>query len=347
MNPGPWQPRPSPASRPRQARRLKIVIPGGSGQVGTILARAFHPEHDVVVLSRREITRPWRPGGNPRIVAWDGATLGAWQHEIDGCDAVINLAGRSVNCRYGADNRREILASRVVSTRVVGRAIAGARQPPAVWLQASTATIYAHRFDGVNDERSGVLGGSEKDAPATWRFSIDVARAWEQAFDEAATPDTRKVLLRSAMTLSPDRGGVFDTLLALARHGLGGRIGSGRQFMSWVHHEDFSSAVQWLIDRHDVAGIVNIAAPNPLPNAEFMRVLRRACGAHIALPAQAWMVEIGAWLMRTESELILKSRRVVPGRLLENGFLFRWPAWAGAAPDLCRQWDTMHRTRAA
>jgi uncharacterized protein len=341
MNPIAWQPGVSPSPRSRQARRLTIVIPGGSGQVGTILARAFHPEHDVIVLSRRPITRPWR------VLAWDGATLGAWQHIIDGCDAVINLAGRSVNCRYGADNRRAILESRVGSTRVVGRAIAGARRPPAVWLQASTATIYAHRYDAANDEHSGVLGGSEKDAPAAWRFSIDVARAWEHAFDEIATPDTRKVLLRSAMTLSPDRAGVFDTLLALARHGLGGRIGSGRQFMSWVHFEDFAAAVQWLIDRHEVAGIVNVAAPNPLPNAEFMRVLRRACGAPFALPAHAWMVEIGAWLMRTESELILKSRRVVPGRLLENGFRFRWPTWATAAVDLCQQWDAMHRARAA
>ena len=318
---------------------MKIVIPGGSGQVGTILARAFHPEHEVVVLSRRPLSRPWR------IVPWDGVSSGAWQREVDGCDVVINLAGRSVNCRYGARNRREILDSRVLSTRIVGRAIARAARPPAVWLQSSTATIYAHRYDAANDERTGVLGGSEQDAPPAWRFSIDVARAWEQAFEEAAAPRTRKVLLRSAMTLSPDRGGVFDTLARLARYGLGGRVGDGRQFMSWVHYEDFAAAVQWLIDRTDVDGIVNVAAPNPLTNAEFMSELRRACGAPFALPARAWMVEIGAWLMRTESELILKSRRVVPGRLLEHGFVFRWPTWRTAAMDLCRQWNAAHATR--
>jgi uncharacterized protein (TIGR01777 family) len=191
-----------------------------------------------------------------------------------------------------------------------------------------------------------VLGGSEKDAPPAWRFSIDVARAWEDAFEDATVPHTRKVLLRSAMTLSPDRGGVFDTLVGLARYGLGGRIGDGRQFMSWVHYEDFAAAVRWLIDRRDIDGIVNVAAPHPLPNAEFMSALRRACGAPFALPARAWMVEIGAWLMQTESELILKSRRVVPGRLLEHGFLFRWPTWRIAANDLCRQWDTNHRAHA-
>ena len=252
---------------------MKIVIPGGSGQVGTILARAFHGDgDDVVVLSRRAAARPWR------VVAWDGATLGGWQREIDGCDVVINLAGRSVNCRYTAANREEILESRVLSTRVVGQAIARAARPPRVWLQASTATIYAHRYDGPNDEHTGILGGRESNAPDTWRFSIDVARAWERAFEEAATDGTRKVALRSAMTLSPDPGGVFDTLLGLARRGLGGRAGDGRQFMSWIHYEDFVAAVRWLIDRDEIEGVVNVAAPNPLPNAEFMRVLRDACG---------------------------------------------------------------------
>ena len=209
---------------------MKIVIPGGSGQVGTILARAFHGSGDeVVVLSRRADARPpWR------LVAWDGATKGNWQREIDDCDVVINLAGRSVNCRYGPANREEILRSRVLSTRVVGEAVARAARPPRVWLQASTATIYAHRYDAPNDEHTGVLGGGEPDAPSTWRFSIDVARAWERAFDDAVTDGTRKVALRSAMTLSPDAGGVFATLLRLARRGLGGRAGDGRQFMSWT-----------------------------------------------------------------------------------------------------------------
>ena len=313
---------------------MKVVIPGGSGQVGTVLARALHRDgHEVVVLSRRPDIRPWR------VATWDGAALGTWRHEIDGCDVVINLAGRSVNCRYTAGNRQEILESRVASTRVVGQAIATAARPPRVWLQASTATIYAHRYDAPNDEHAGVLGGDEPSAPDSWRFSIAVARAWERAFGDAVADGTRKVALRSAMTLSPDPGGVFDTLLGLARHGLGGSAGDGRQFMSWIHYHDFIAAVQWLIDRDDIEGVVNVAAPNPLPNAAFMQGLREACGVRRGLPATKWMLEIGAVFMRTETELILKSRRVVPARLLESGFQFEYPDWQDAARDLCRQWS--------
>jgi uncharacterized protein len=321
---------------------MRIVIPGGSGQVGTVLARAFHGDgHDVVVLSRRPAVRPWRVAG------WDGATLGDWQREIDGCDVVINLAGRSVNCRYTAAHREEILQSRVLSTRAVGQAIARSARPPRVWLQASTATIYAHRYDGSNDEHSGILGGRERNAPDSWRFSIDVARAWERAFEEAVTEGTRKIALRSAMTLSPDRGGVFDTLLGLARHGLGGRAGHGRQFMSWIHYEDFVGAVRWLIERDGFDGAVNVASPNPLPNGEFMRVLREACGVSYGVPVNRWLLEIGAVFMRTETELILKSRRVVPAKLLEHGFSFTFPTWNDAARDLCDQWKRMSRAASA
>jgi hypothetical protein len=285
------------------------------------------------VLSRRPQVQPWR------VVRWDGASLGTWREEIEGCDVVINLAGRSVNCRYNAANREEILQSRLSSTRIVGEAIARAARPPHVWLQASTATIYAHRYDSPNDERSGILGGNEPDAPDTWRFSIDVARAWEHAFDQAPANGARKVALRSAMTMTPDPGGVFDTLVRLARRGLGGRAGDGRQFISWIHYEDFIEVIRWLIDRGDIDGIVNVAAPHPLPNAEFMRILREASGIPFGLPAAEWMLEIGALLLRTETELILKSRRVVPARLLEQGFTFRYPQWRAAAHDLCRKWN--------
>jgi len=313
---------------------MKVVIPGGSGQVGTILARALHRDgHDVVVLSRAPNIRPWR------VVPWDGVTLGDWQREIDGCDVVINLAGRSVNCRYTAANRDEIMQSRVSSTRVVGQAIAATTCRPRVWLQASTATIYAHRYDRPNDEHSGILGGHEPDTPGTWRFSIDVARAWEREFGEAVVDGTRKVGLRSAMTMSPDAGGVFDAFASLVRRGLGGSAGDGRQFVSWIHHEDFVAAVRWLIDHDDIDGAVNIASPNPLPNAEFMQTLRRACGVRLGLPTREWMLQIGAVFMRTETELILKSRRVVPARLLEHGFTFKYPEWPEAARDLCRQWS--------
>ena len=195
---------------------MKIVIPGGSGQVGTVLARAFHQAgHEVVVLSRRPAKAAWR------VMEWDAQTLGDWTTVIEGADVVINLAGHNVNCRYNARNRTLIKESRVKSTRVLGDAIARASRPPRVWLQASTATIYAHRYDAPNDEATGVLSGSESGAPDAWRFSIEVATAWEREFNESATPYTRKALLRSAMTMSPDRGGVFDTLLTLVKCGLG------------------------------------------------------------------------------------------------------------------------------
>jgi len=308
---------------------MKIVIPGGSGQVGMVLSRALTRDgHDVVVVSRRPATQPWR------TVVWDGVTAGEWAHELEAADAVINLAGRSVNCRYNAANRREILESRVQSTRAVGEAIARCVRPPRVWLQASTATIYAHRYDAANDERTGILGGDEPGAPDTWRFSIDVARAWEDAFRDAAVSGTRKVALRSAITMSPDAGGAFDTLLGLVRCGLGGPAGDGRQFVSWVHHDDFTRAVRWLIDRDGFEGVVNIAAPEPLPNAAFMRELRQAWGMPVGLPSSGWMLDVGAALMRTETELILKSRRVVPTRLLDEGFEFRYTRWADAARNL-------------
>ena len=311
---------------------MKIVIPGGSGQVCTMLARHFHAnKHDVVVLSRKPTAAPWR------IAAWDAETIGPWEAELDGADAVINLAGRSVNCRYNAENRRLILESRVRSTKVVGEAIGRAKKPPRVWLQAASATIYIHRYDAPNDERTGILSGNEPYLPDTWKFSCDVCRAWEETLAAAVTPATRKVAMRTSMTMSPDRGGVFDVLLWLVRRRLGGRTGDGRQFVSWIHDADFIRAVEWLID-HDMSGPVNLAAPEPLPNAEFMRELRKAWGVRFGLPAARWMLEIGTWALRTESELVLKSRRVVPGRLLEAGFAFRFPTWPEAARDLCQRW---------
>jgi uncharacterized protein (TIGR01777 family) len=311
---------------------MKIVLPGGTGQVGTLLARSFVKDgHEVIVFSRAPQQAPWR------VVHWDGESPGDWTAELDGADVVINLAGRSVNCRYCARNRATILDSRLKSTRAVGAAIARAQRPPRVWLQMSTATIYAHRYDAPNDEATGILGGSEPDVPDTWRFSIDVATAWEQAATEAAAPQTRQVLLRSAMVMSPDRGGVFDTLLGLVRRGLGGTSGDGRQYVSWIHDVDFVRSIYWLIE-HDLAGPVNLAAPNPVPNAEFMRALRRAWGSWFGLTATRWMLEMGAFFLRTETELVLKSRRVIPGRLLESGFHFGFPTWEAAAVDLCHRW---------
>ncbi len=317
---------------------MKIVLPGGSGQVGTILARSLHADgHDVVVLSRHPGPAAWRS------LKWNVETLESWAGEVDGADVVVNLAGRSVNCRYTTENRRAILESRIRTTRLVGAAIAQAARPPRVWLQASTATIYAHRFDAPNDEATGIIGGTEIGVPDTWRFSIDVATSWERAAREAhtAAPATRLVLLRSAMTMSPDRGGIFDTMLALVKRGLGGNAGNGKQYVSWIHEFDFVRAVRWLVEHEEIAGAVNLASPQPLPYAEFMAALRAAAGVHLALPATRWMLELGALFMRTETELVLKSRRVVPGVLLQHGFTFEHPTWPEAAHELCRR----HRAR--
>ena len=301
---------------------MKIVIPGGSGQVGRILTRHFQAQgHEVVILTR--------------------ATPAAdWPAALDRADVCINLAGRSVNCRYNAANRRAIFDSRIDTTRHLNRIIADLPHPPRVWLNASTATIYRHALDRPMDELTGELGGGEVGAPDTWNFSIDVAKGWEASFFEALTPRTRKVAMRSAITLSPGRGGIFDVLLRLVRRGLGGTQGSGHQFVSWIHETDFARAVDFLIAREDFAGPVNLASPNPLPNAEFLRVLRRAWGTRIGLPASEWLIEIGTWFMRTESELVLKSRRVVPIRLLEAGFRFQFPNWPKAAEDLVSRWLT-------
>jgi uncharacterized protein (TIGR01777 family) len=313
---------------------MKIVMPGGSGQVGTVLARAFHAGgHEVVILSRRASNKfDWR------VAEWDAKNQGAWTAELEGADVVINLAGRIVNCRYNAENRREIMDSRVDSTRAVGEAITKAKNPPRVWLQSSTATIYAHRFDAPNDELTGIIGGTESSAPDTWNFSIEVAKNWEAAANSFVLPDTRLVLMRSAMTMSPDRGGIFDVMRALVSKGLGGTAADGRQYISWIHDQDFIRAVNWLIERAELSGAVNIASPNPLPNKEFMRLFREAWGTKIGLPANRLMLEVGAFLMRTETELILKSRRVVPVRLLESGFEFEFPEWKDAVQDLCERW---------
>lgn len=298
--------------------------------MGDVLARAFRARGDDVVLLSRTRVRD--------SVVWDGHTLGPWAQELDGADVVINLAGRSVNCRYTDANLEAMLRSRVDSTRAVGLAIERAERPPRVWLQMSTATLYAHRFDAPNDEATGHVGGDEPGAPDYWRFSVEIAKRWEQAQRDAATPRTRRVALRTAMVMSPDRGGIFDVLLGLVRRGLGGPIAGGRQFVSWIHDRDFVRSIELLIDRDDIDGAVNLTAPNPLPQREFMSELRRAWGARVALPATKWMVEIGAFMLRTDTELVLKSRRVVPGRLLQAGFAFEYGTWSDAATDLVARW---------
>ncbi|OPG05133.1 TIGR01777 family protein [Streptomyces sp. GKU 895] len=309
---------------------MKFVIPGGTGQVGTVLERALRAAgHDVVILTRRP--------ARDHEVQWDGKTLGPWAEAVDGSDVVINLAGRSVSCRYTPANLKAMMDSRVDSARVVGEAIAGAVRPPRVWLQMSTATVYAHRFDAPHDEATGVVGGTEPDVPDYWAYSVEIAERWERAQEEADTPHTRKVALRSAMVMSPDRGGVFDVLRTMVRLGLGGPVAGGAQYVSWIHEDDFVRAVEFLVDRDDLAGPVNLAAPGPLPHRAFMRDLRAAQGMPVGLPATRWMAEIGAFVLRSDTELLLKSRRVVPGRLREAGFAFAYPQWSDAARDLVRR----------
>lgn len=239
---------------------MRIVIPGGSGQVGGILARHFHANgHEVIVLSRHPYNPSWK------VIQWDGRTVGTWAGELERSDVCINLSGSSVNCRYNTENRRAIHDSRIQTTLLLNQVIASLREPPPVWLNANTATIYRHALDREMDEASGELGGNEPGAPDTWNFSIDVAKEWEKAFFSVSTQRTRKIALRSAMTFSPDRGGVFDVLLGLVRCGLGGTQGSGKQFVSWIHETDFVRAVEFLIEREDFSGVVNLASPNPQP----------------------------------------------------------------------------------
>ena len=303
-----------------------------------MLRRALLERGDeVTVLSRR----PERLEDGVRHVVWDGRTLGAWAAELDGADAVVNLAGRSVSCRYTDANLRQMMDSRVESTRAVGAAIARAQRPPRTWVQMSTATIYADarsRGDDLpHDEADGVLGGEEPDVPLYWEYSVRIARRWEQAQAEADTPGTRRVALRTAMVMTPDRGGVFDYLSWMARLGLGGPVAGGRQHVSWIHGEDFVRAVLFLLERDDLDGPFILAAPGPVPQGELMRSLRGAWGRRLGLPATRLMAEAGALVLRTDTELLLKSRRVVPARLLEAGFTFTHPTWDEAAADLVRQ----------
>ena len=308
--------------------RNRIVVAGGSGFIGGLLTdNLVARDNDIVVLTRS----PQETARSIRQVRWDGHSMGDWARELDGASALINLAGRSVNCRYNARNRREILESRVDSTRVLGEAIARCNTPPAVWLNASTATIYKHTFDRQMDEATGEIGATPE---AKDEFSIEVARAWEETLYKAPTPATRKVALRTAMVFAAGKGGVYRTLRGLTRWGLGGTIAGGRQFISWIHEVDFCHSVEWLIHRDDFSGPVNVASPNPIPQREMMRIIRRECGVPFGLPATRRMLEVAAFVHRTEAELILKSRRVVPGRLLAEGFQFRFPRMEDAVRDI-------------
>ncbi len=307
----------------------RIVIAGGSGFLGRALASHFHKRGCAITILTRF---PESADPAARGIGWDASTIGDWVSELEGAAAVINLAGRSVNCRYNKQNRELILESRILSTRILGKAIARCKSPPAVWLNASTATIYKHTFGPGWDES----GRIESTPEARDEFSIEVAIAWERAFNEAQTPSTRKIAMRTAMVLGRDKNSVFPMLRRLTQLGLGGKMGHGRQFVSWIHEQDFCRSVEWLIANERFSGVVNIAAPNPVSNAEMMKIFRETFRIPIGLPAAKWMLEIGAFVLRTETELIIKSRRVFPLRLVESGFTFCFPLLGTALEEISK-----------
>jgi uncharacterized protein (TIGR01777 family) len=295
----------------------KLVIAGGNGFLGQYLRTHFENNgYQVVSISRTGI-------GDVR---WDARTLGPWAQELEGAALLVNLAGRTVDCRYTAANRQEILASRIDSTRVLGMAVAGCQNPPMVWLNSSTATIYADTEGSspANTEAAGIIGEG---------FSVEIAKSWEAAFNESLTPVTRKVALRTSIVLGAD-GGAFPVMARLAKWGLCTPQGSGEQWISWLHITDFCRIVEFLAQTTSVHGAVNVCAPNPLPNKSFNALLGQYLHPVLQLPQPRWLLEFGAFVLRTETELILKSRKVYPQRLLEAGFQFMYPTCEVAIAEL-------------
>jgi uncharacterized protein (TIGR01777 family) len=302
----------------------KLILAGGSGFLGQVLTAHFKDAaREIIVLTRG----PERQLGQVRYLPWDGRTPGPWVAALEGADAVINLAGRSVDCRYNARNRAEILLSRVNATAVLGEAIRGLDVPPRVWLNLASATYYRHAEDRAQDEATGQAGTG---------FSVEVCQAWEKAFWQAdAPPGVRRVLLRTALVLGTE-GGAYPVLAGLVRWGLGGTQGPGSQMVSWVHADDFARMVAFCVEHGEVAGTYNCAAPAPLSNTAMMRTLRYYLRRPVGLPSPRWMLELGAFLLRTEPELVLKSRWVAPTRMLQAGFEFKYPNFNGAVADLSR-----------
>jgi len=300
-----------------------IIIFGANGFLGRYLTDWLVKKGwKVIGIARRET------GMHPdaKFVKWNGLSAGEWEGRLEGSQLVVNLAGRSVNCRYGAKNREAILKSRVDTTRLIGEAIHKCDSPPSVWVNSSTATIYRHAEDFAQTEKRGELGTG---------FSVEVAKAWEDAFMNIEIPGSvRRIALRSSLVLANETGTVYDYLFKLALFGVGGRMGSGRQRVSWIHQEDFCRVVEFLEKKENASGIYNLVAPQVVTNAECMSEFRRIAGRSFGIPACRWMLEFGAAMLRTETELILKSRWVSPERLLEEGFLFKWPELNMALDDL-------------
>ncbi|PWK70003.1 hypothetical protein LX99_04656 [Mucilaginibacter oryzae] len=289
----------------------KIVLAGGNGYLGTVLAKYYRNLADEVIILAR---KPKPVDGNVHTALWDGETEAGWTVHLTGADMLVNLCGKNVNCRYTEKNKREIVRSRVLPTELLGRVINKMTDPPKLWINLSSATIYRHAEDRLQDEETGEIG---------YGFSVDVCKSWEKAFFAADTPRTRKVALRMGIVFGRSDS-AFPRLLNLARLGLGGRQGNGQQYMAWVHEQDAARSTQWLLDQADLQGVFNCTAPKGEKNTDMMRIIRKACGAPFGLPTPEWLLEIGAAMIGTETELILKSRWVLPKRLLDSGFKFQF-----------------------
>jgi uncharacterized protein (TIGR01777 family) len=300
----------------------RVVLAGGSGFLGQALAKVLVGKgYEVVVLTRGA----HREGTGNRYLHWDGATLGEWSRSIEGAKGLVNLTGRSVNCRHTPEHRREIVDSRVNSVRVLGEAVARCQRSPEVWIQASSLAIYGDPGDRWCDE----------DAPHADGFSEQVCKRWESEFEKVQASGMRKVAMRIGIVLDPDHG-ALPVLARLTRLFLGGRVGSGKQYVSWIHVADLTRMFVEAIERPDIAGVFNVTGPNPVTNAEFMRELRRALHRPWSPPVPAWATRIGAFFMRTEPSLALTGRRCRPKRFLESGFHFEFPELRGALADLYR-----------
>jgi len=310
---------------------LKIVIAGGSGFVGQAMASRWCTHNEVVVLSRQQASTNNNSYGfqqrvdGVRSVQWDGRNPGPWTTELEGADLLINLAGRSVNCRYTTANKAMIKSSRVDATLVLGQAIRQCKKPPRLWINGGSATIYRHATDRPQDETTGEIHDD---------FSVQVCKAWEQAFNDLTLPGTRKIILRMAIVLGQD--GALVPYTRLVKFGLGGPQGSGTQMFSWIHIDDLCQIVEWAWADKRAEGIYNAAAPGPVTNAAFMQALRQELKMPVGLPAPGWLLKTGATLIGTEAELLLKSRWVIPTALLQQGFQFHYPQLKAALHSLLR-----------
>lgn len=299
------------------------VIIGANGFLGRYLCRHYAKlGKEVVAIARTK--KGW--SGDGMFLKWDGKSVDSWAYALEGAELVINLSGRSVNCRYSEENKQQILSSRITPTQVIGQAIASCRIPPKLWMNASTATWYRHAEDKPQNEWQGEAGKG---------FSYEVAEAWENAFFSVKVPaETRKIVLRIGMVLANEENTVFEKLTQLTRYGLGGNMGDGQQRVSWIHMEDFLRSIDFLTKNPFLEGIYNISSPDSPTNAELMKTFREVYQMPIGIHANRWMLEIGAAMMGTETELVLKSRWADPLRLREAGFRWRHPSVQDAVPDL-------------